>query len=185
MEKYVFRPQKPAASDRLSERVIISLERPVRWNRAKLAREPDSFDLFQREPCIKPAKRPFLVPSLSPLVAGNRFDLLQQSGFRVNVKCAAAEPFRSHGPDAATTPRIEDTYRPFVHEGVSLDEFEQVRLDVRADDAVGFDHRTSLGIDIVPRPAYLRTQPAFQRAEKVGEGFALCMWTPDAFELRQ
>ena len=185
MEKYVFRPQKPAASDRLSERVIISLERPVRWNRAKLAREPDSFDLFQREPCIKPAKRPFLVLSLSPLVAGTRFDLLQQSGFRVNVKCAAAEPFRSHGPDAATTPRIEDTYRPFVHEGVSLDEFEQVRLDVRADDAVGFDHRTSLGIDIVPRPAYLRTQPAFQRAEKVGEGFALCMWTPDAFELRQ
>ena len=126
MQKDAFRPQKPAASDRLSERVIISLERPVRWNRAKLAREPNSFDLFQREPGIKPAKRPvsFLVPNLSPLVAGTRFDLLQQSGFRVNVECAAPESFRGHGPDAATTPRIEDTDRPFVHEGVSLDEFE-------------------------------------------------------------
>ena len=72
-----------------------------------------------------------------------------------------------------------------MHERVSLDEFEQVCFDVSADDAVGFDHGTSLGINIVPRPARLRMQPAFQRAEQICEALAAHVGTLDPFKLRQ
>jgi len=187
MQINAFTPHEPATSDELAERMIIGLERTVRRDLAELARKPDSIDLFQREPVIKPAKRLLALLALSPLPvsAGNRFDFPQQSGFRVDIEGTSPEPFRCHRPDAATTPRIEHTDRPIVHERVSLDEFEQVGLDVSADDAVGFDHGTSLGINIVPRPAHLRMQPAFQWAEQIGESLALDMGTLDPFKFRQ
>jgi len=48
-----------------------------------------------------------------------------------------------------------------MHERVPLHKFQQVRLDMRADDAIRLDDGGGLGIDIIPGPAHLRVQPTF------------------------
>ena len=68
-----------------------------------------------------------------------------------------------------------------VHESLADDEFQQMSPDVRADDAVRFDHGARLGIDLVPGAADLRLQPAAQRTEQVGEPFAPGMARFDRF----
>jgi len=81
--------------------------------------------------------------------------------------------------------RVENRYFAFVHEGVSLNELEQVRLNMRAYNAVWFDYRTSLRIDVIPRAAHLGVQPAAQWAKQICQAFAASVWTPDALKLRQ
>jgi hypothetical protein len=57
-------------------------------------------------------------------------------------------------------PGVENGYLSFVHEGVSLDEFQQVCLNVGTDDAVRLYHCASLGIHIIPRPPQLCVEPS-------------------------
>ena len=70
-------------------------------------------------------------------------------------------------------------------EGLSFNEVEQVPFDVRAHDAVGFDHLAGLGIDIVPRTTDLRLEPPFQWAEQVAKPFLMGVRTADAFAFRK
>jgi len=72
-----------------------------------------------------------------------------------------------------------------VHEGVSLNELEQVRLNMRAYNAVWFDYRTSLRIDVIPRAAHLGVQPAAQWAKQICQAFAASVWTSYALKLWQ
>jgi hypothetical protein len=48
----------------------------------------------------------------------------------------------------------------FMNEGMALHKFKKMRFDVSAGDAVGLDHGARLGINVIPRPAQLRAQPA-------------------------
>jgi hypothetical protein len=65
---------------------------------------------------------------------------------------------------------------------VALDHLQQVRLDVRSDNAIGFDDGAGLGVGVVPAPANLRANPAAQGAEHVGETLAGRVWALDALE---
>jgi hypothetical protein len=47
-----------------------------------------------------------------------------------------------------------------VHKSVALHEFEQVRFDMRPNDAIGLNNRAGLRINIVPEPSDLRVKPA-------------------------
>ena len=71
-----------------------------------------------------------------------------------------------HRHDAATAIIwLNDADLAVTQKSVALHKFEQMRLDVRADAAVGLDDGGGRGIDLVPRPAELRVQPAPQRAD--------------------
>src|SRR5437870_4707482 len=86
----------------------------------------------------------------------------------------------------ATPPeRIEDADLSIVHERVSLDEFKQMGFDVCADNAVGFDDGTCLGVNVIPWPSDLRLQPTPQWAKQISQTFAPPVPTFDAFELWQ
>ena len=87
---------------------------------------------------------------------------------------------RREEPTAAETPHAAVT-----EEGVTVHELQQVRLDVRAHDAVGFDDGAGFGIDVVPRASDLRTQPAAQGAEQVGEGLPVAVRATHALAVRE
>lgn len=53
-----------------------------------------------------------------------------------------------------------------------MHEIQEVGLDVRAHDAVGFDDGAGFGVDVVPRAAELGAQPSAQWAKQVGERLA-------------
>ena len=118
MEIVSISSQETAAAHHLTDRVIISFETSFRGNSSELAREPQGVDLFQREPIIEPANRlaTLLSGGSPPIAPRNGFDLLQQSGFRVNVDCTSAKAPRSYGSDATIGPGVEHTDLPFMHE---------------------------------------------------------------------
>src|SRR5882762_2558437 len=78
---------------------------------------------------------------------------------------------------------IKNAHPTLVHECISLDEFEKMCFDVCANDTVRFDHGAGFRINIVPRSAHLRLQPALQRSEQIRQAFAVAVRTFDALEL--
>src|SRR5438046_1380746 len=91
-----------------------------------------------------------------------------------------------HGNDAAATvTSVQDADYATVHEGISLHELQQMRFYMHANGTVRLDHCTGLGIDVVPRSAHLRLQPAAQGAEQIRQSLAAIMRTFDALELWQ
>ena len=49
-------PQKPAAPDLMTNRMIIRFELPFGWDNAEVTSEPNALDLLQRKIAVKPAE---------------------------------------------------------------------------------------------------------------------------------
>src|SRR5262245_38952697 len=74
---------------------------------------------------------------------------------------------------------------PISNEGLPLDKFHHVRLNMRAYDAVRSDDLACLAVDIVPIASNLRTQPALEWSKMFAKSFAACVRSTYSFTLRQ
>ena len=73
----------------------------------------------------------------------------------MHIKAAATKASRFDGSNPSASPWINRADLPVMHEGVAFHEFQQMGLNVRANDAVWLDYCTSFRIDIVPGTAEL------------------------------
>src|SRR5262249_28343132 len=105
---------------------------------------PEAADLLQRPVATYPPPCDgwFWFARL-PGSPGNLWRDFKQSRFRMDKKQISVAPrhFHNRHDAASAIADIEHADLSFVHESVPLDEFQQMRFDVRANDAVGLDDR--------------------------------------------
>jgi hypothetical protein len=152
-----------------------------------LAEVPDALHLLQQAIPRQPSLLGFtlcqaLLAFTHP-VGGKYF--AKHPCFWMHIELASRVKTRLLHRNHVTTPSAEDADLPLVHESIPLHELQQVGLDMRTDGTIRLDHRTGLGIDIVPKPPDLRAQPAFQRSQQICEPLALGVGTPHPFALRE
>jgi hypothetical protein len=159
------------APNQSPQQLVIRFEWNMRRNISEFASEPHTIHLFQRDVLADPTQRFLFDRSvrLPPLTSRDWLYLAQETGLGMNVEAAAAKASRFDWPDASASPWINRADLPVMHEGVAFHELQQMGLDVRANDAVRLDYRTSFRIDVVPGTAKLCMQPAAQRSQQVGE----------------
>jgi len=141
--------------------------RELRRERLYIANEPESAHLSEQFTSLQPPLRlrAALGVMVAPTMTRTRGNLAEQSAFWMNVerRPVVGRAFDRH---FILAPTIGETADPApAHESVSLHEFEQVRFDVRANDAIGFDDRARFRIHVIPRPADLCAHPPAQGAE--------------------
>ncbi|MGN6552860.1 MAG: hypothetical protein ACTHLW_03960 [Verrucomicrobiota bacterium] len=137
----------------MTERMIVSFERALGGNHTELARKPNAVDLFQSRIAIEPTKgfRSCRFSFASRSLPGLLRRRAEQAGFGMHEKQIPTIAALRHGNDSASViAGIKHADFPIVHECMPLHELEQMRFDVRANDAVGFDGCAGFRIDVVP-----------------------------------
>jgi hypothetical protein len=127
----------------------------------------------------------FRIHDVLPLLSTKHRQTAKQTGFGMNEEAAPATDGFFDGGFSMNAPSCVAPDLAFLHERVSFDELEKVRLDVDTHDTVRFDHGTCLAVDVVPRTADLGLEPTFEGAKQIGKIFTILVWAPDPLELRQ
>ena len=152
---------KFTARDNPFQCVVVGAESNTNRHNFKMTFEPKPADFLQRDILADPmASRWRLRLSSTPGAFGNLLDRFHQIGFWMHEEQTSPPPNFSYVLYAATMGCVENANLSVVDEGMSLHEFEEVRFDVRMDDAVWFDDRASFGKDVIPAAAHLAVQPA-------------------------